>query len=78
MVLLLPPPLTMVKFSFFLLLLVLLKLPCHESRLIYTEHRRHEARYDHVSFDFLPRGMPIPPSGPSERHNSMVDLPAPP
>ncbi|KAK1279754.1 Protein IDA [Acorus gramineus] len=21
-------------------------------------------------FDFLPRGMPIPPSGPSKRHNS--------
>ncbi|KAK1274462.1 Protein IDA [Acorus gramineus] len=26
-----------------------------------------------MSFDFLPRGVPIPPSGPSKRHNRFVD-----
>ncbi|KAK1284822.1 Protein IDA [Acorus calamus] len=26
-----------------------------------------------MTFDFLPRGMPIPPSGPSKRHNRFID-----
>ncbi|KAF7808945.1 protein IDA [Senna tora] len=24
-------------------------------------------------FNFFPKGVPIPPSGPSKRHNSVVD-----
>ncbi|KAK1306371.1 Protein IDA [Acorus calamus] len=26
-----------------------------------------------MTFDFLPRGVPIPPSGPSKRHNRFID-----
>ncbi|GAY63947.1 hypothetical protein CUMW_229720 [Citrus unshiu] len=30
-------------------------------------------RYKRQRFNFLPKGTPIPPSGPSKRHNSVVD-----
>ncbi|KGN52035.1 hypothetical protein Csa_008746 [Cucumis sativus] len=30
-------------------------------------------RYGGQTFSFLPKGVPIPPSGPSDRHNSVVD-----
>ncbi|KAG7032113.1 Protein IDA, partial [Cucurbita argyrosperma subsp. argyrosperma] len=30
-------------------------------------------RYVGQTFSYLPRGVPIPPSGPSDRHNSLVD-----
>ncbi|CAN8236111.1 unnamed protein product [Cochlearia groenlandica] len=29
-------------------------------------------RYNHI-FGYLPKGVPIPPSGPSKRHNSLVE-----
>ncbi|KAK9276368.1 hypothetical protein L1049_005901 [Liquidambar formosana] len=45
-----------------------------------TEHlkphpRKHEAnsRYHGQVFNYFPKGTPIPPSGPSKRHNSVVD-----
>lgn len=37
-----------------------------------TEHIRRKHNPDLV-FNFLPKGMRIPPSGPSMRHNSEVD-----
>ncbi|KAK8604450.1 hypothetical protein V6N13_099392 [Hibiscus sabdariffa] len=30
-------------------------------------------RYQAQMFNFFPKGIPIPPSGPSKRHNSVVD-----
>ncbi|KAG6574002.1 Protein IDA, partial [Cucurbita argyrosperma subsp. sororia] len=30
-------------------------------------------RYRGETFSFLPRNIPIPPSAPSDRHNSVVD-----
>ncbi|KAK5776968.1 hypothetical protein PVK06_044933 [Gossypium arboreum] len=30
-------------------------------------------RYQGQMFNFFPKGIPIPPSGPSKRHNSVVD-----
>ncbi|XVE85980.1 hypothetical protein DITRI_Ditri17bG0135500 [Diplodiscus trichospermus] len=37
--------------------------------------RKHEMgfRYQGQMFNFFPKGTPIPPSGPSNRHNSVVD-----
>jgi len=29
--------------------------------------------YRGLVFNFLPKGVPIPPSGPSKRHNSVLD-----
>ncbi|ESQ28385.1 hypothetical protein EUTSA_v10019748mg [Eutrema salsugineum] len=29
-------------------------------------------KYNHI-FGYLPKGVPIPPSAPSKRHNSLVD-----
>ncbi|KAE8707387.1 piriformospora indica-insensitive protein 2-like [Hibiscus syriacus] len=29
--------------------------------------------YQGQMFNFFPKGIPIPPSGPSKRHNSVVD-----
>ncbi|KAL2324863.1 hypothetical protein Fmac_023921 [Flemingia macrophylla] len=35
----------------------------------------HQQRFPHKGFvfNFFPKGVPIPPSGPSRRHNSLVD-----
>ncbi|KAL5759231.1 hypothetical protein ACOSP7_017758 [Xanthoceras sorbifolium] len=41
-----------------------------------TQHRRKFQtgfRYQGQMFNFFPKGTPIPPSGPSKRHNSVVD-----
>ncbi|EOY02178.1 Membrane lipoprotein, putative [Theobroma cacao] len=40
-----------------------------------TLRRRHETsfQYQGQMFNFFPKGTPIPPSGPSKRHNSVVD-----
>ncbi|MBA0718278.1 hypothetical protein Golax_006033 [Gossypium laxum] len=37
--------------------------------------RKYETgfRYQGQMFNFFPKGIPIPPSGPSKRHNSVVD-----
>ncbi|OMP06834.1 hypothetical protein COLO4_07854 [Corchorus olitorius] len=37
--------------------------------------RKHETsfQYQGQMFNFFPKGTPIPPSGPSKRHNSVVD-----
>nr|KYP53031.1 Protein IDA-LIKE 1 [Cajanus cajan] len=36
---------------------------------------KHQQRFPYkgLVFNFFPKGMPIPPSGPSRRHNSVVD-----
>ncbi|KAK2635889.1 hypothetical protein Ddye_030681 [Dipteronia dyeriana] len=40
-----------------------------------THRRRFETgfRFQGQMFNFFPKGTPIPPSGPSKRHNSVVD-----
>ncbi|XVE91360.1 hypothetical protein REPUB_Repub01dG0002900 [Reevesia pubescens] len=40
-----------------------------------TFGRKHETsfQYQGQMFNFFPKGIPIPPSGPSKRHNSVVD-----
>ncbi|GMJ05718.1 inflorescence deficient in abscission (IDA)-like 1 [Hibiscus trionum] len=40
-----------------------------------TFPRKYETgfRYQGQMFNFFPKGIPIPPSGPSKRHNSVVD-----
>ncbi|KAJ4710598.1 Protein IDA-LIKE [Melia azedarach] len=30
-------------------------------------------KYKGMMFNFLPKGTPVPPSGPSKRHNAVVD-----
>jgi len=36
------------------------------------EHRNHDLPYHSMVFNFFPKG-PVPPSGPSKRHNAVVD-----
>ncbi|XWS23288.1 hypothetical protein CRYUN_Cryun29cG0108700 [Craigia yunnanensis] len=40
-----------------------------------TFRRKHKMgfQYQGQMFNFFPKGTPIPPSGPSKRHNSVVD-----
>ncbi|GMI99955.1 inflorescence deficient in abscission (IDA)-like 1 [Hibiscus trionum] len=40
-----------------------------------TLTRKYETgfRYQGQMFNFFPKGIPIPPSAPSKRHNSVVD-----
>ncbi|KAL4347712.1 hypothetical protein GQ457_17G016500 [Hibiscus cannabinus] len=40
-----------------------------------TFPRKYETgfQYQAQMFNFFPKGIPIPPSGPSKRHNSVVD-----
>lgn len=35
--------------------------------------KMHGFVYRDLAFSFFPKGSPIPPSGPSKRHNSKVD-----
>ncbi|EHA8590241.1 Protein IDA-LIKE 2 [Cocos nucifera] len=55
-----------------LLLLLLLASCCQGSRSMQVFKKRPmESRNSGYYFGFLPRGVPIPPSGPSKQHNSI-------
>ncbi|KAI9084962.1 hypothetical protein K1719_033135 [Acacia pycnantha] len=38
-----------------------------------NERKMNGFVYRGLAFNFFPKGFPIPPSGPSKRHNSKVD-----
>ncbi|KAJ7954035.1 Protein IDA-LIKE [Quillaja saponaria] len=40
---------------------------------IKLHRRKHGSRYKILFFNLLPKGTLVPPSGPSGRHNSMVN-----
>lgn len=74
---------------FVFLLLILLPGTCNCTRILREDNpdvdqlpiNPHQITHDHQLgfrlrgrlFNYLPRGVPIPPSGPSKRHNSVVD-----
>ncbi|QHO36819.1 Protein IDA-LIKE [Arachis hypogaea] len=39
----------------------------------HTNNQHQLSPYKGMVFNFFPKGMPVPPSGPSKRHNSVVD-----
>ncbi|PIA63469.1 hypothetical protein AQUCO_00201071v1 [Aquilegia coerulea] len=44
------------------------------SKLLHKENKLHVGvRYQTLVFNFFPKGNPIPPSGPSKRHNNFVN-----
>ncbi|KAK7279579.1 hypothetical protein RJT34_24632 [Clitoria ternatea] len=45
----------------------------NESSETLRRKRQPSLPYKGLVFNFFPKGVPIPPSGPSKRHNSVVD-----
>ncbi|KAG4919360.1 hypothetical protein JHK82_056796 [Glycine max] len=42
------------------------------SELLRPKQQKPRFPYKGLVFNFFPKGVPIPPSGPSKRHNSLV------
>ncbi|XXG83953.1 hypothetical protein AAC387_Pa10g1586 [Persea americana] len=78
---------------FIFLLLILLPVSCNCSRMLRSDNpdvdrlptNPHQVIHHHQlsfrlragEFNYLPRGVPVPPSGPSKRHNAVVDSVSP-